>query len=62
MGELSPELVHQLSKDGSSIFDFEAFSKTTLKKTGVIRCDKTGVVEFKNKQGRTKYFRLCYQT
>lgn len=35
MGELSPELVHQLSRDGSNIFDFETFSKTNSKQYSV---------------------------
>lgn len=35
MGQLPPELAHQLSRDGSSIFDFETFSKTYSKQNGV---------------------------
>uniref|UniRef100_A0A8W8IHI5 Uncharacterized protein n=1 Tax=Magallana gigas TaxID=29159 RepID=A0A8W8IHI5_MAGGI len=35
MGQFSPELAHRLSRDGSSIFDFETFSKTNSKQYSV---------------------------
>lgn len=35
MGQLSPEMAYQLSRDGSSIFDFETLSKTNSKQNSV---------------------------